>query len=71
MKSKKTRVRVTRTGRRLCLLFLISFSIGFCLSSCNVTRKVTTQSEFTQRGDTSVTIVTKTIETYDATKKTY
>lgn len=39
------------------------------LASCNVTRTVTTQSEFYQRGDTSVVIQTKTVETYDATKK--
>ncbi len=41
----------------------------FRLSSCNVTRTVTTRSEAWQRGDTSVVIQTKTIETYDASKK--
>lgn len=39
------------------------------LTSCNVTRVITNQSEYYQRGDTSVMIQTKTIETYDATKK--
>ena len=39
------------------------------LASCNVTRTITNQSEYYQRGDTSVIIQTKTIETYDATKK--
>ena len=38
-------------------------------TSCNVTRTITNQSEYYQRGDTSVVIQTKTIETYDATKK--
>lgn len=38
------------------------------LTSCNVTRTVTTQSEYFQRGDTTCTIVTKTIESYDARK---
>lgn len=38
-------------------------------AGCNVTRVVTTRSEYTQRGDTTVTIVTRTTETYDATKK--
>ena len=42
---------------------------GLCLASCNVTRTITTQSEYFQRGDTTCTIVTKTIETYDASKK--
>jgi hypothetical protein len=39
------------------------------LTSCNVTRTITNQSQYYQRGDTSVVIQTKTIETYDATKK--
>ena len=39
------------------------------LSSCNVTRTITTQSQYYQKGDTTCTIVTKTIETYDASKK--
>ena len=51
------------------LLALLALPI--LLASCNVTRKVTTQSEYVQRGDTSVVIMTKTIESYDATKKVY
>ena len=39
------------------------------LSSCNVTRTITTKSEYWQKADTSVVIQTKTIETYDASKK--
>lgn len=39
------------------------------MSSCNVTRRVTTESSFFQRGDTTIQIVTKTTESYDATKK--
>jgi hypothetical protein len=42
---------------------------ALALSSCNVTRTITNQSEYHQRGDTSVVIQTKTIETYDASKK--
>ena len=41
----------------------------FGLQSCNVTRTITSSSKFCQRGDTSIIITTKTIETYDATKK--
>ena len=44
-------------------------AIALGLSSCNVTRTITTQSQYWQRGDTSVVIQTKTIETYDASKK--
>ena len=38
------------------------------LTSCNVTRTITTESSSIQRGDTSVTIQTKTIESYNAFK---
>ena len=44
-------------------------AIALGLSSCNVTRTVTTKSEYWQKADTSVVIQTKTIETYDASKK--
>ena len=49
--------------------FLIIALVGVALMSCNVTRTVTTQSQYYQRGDTTCTIVTKTIESYDGTKK--
>lgn len=39
-------------------------------SACNVTRKVTTEASYFQKGDTTTTIVTKTVETYDAKKNT-
>lgn len=47
---------------------LLTVSV-LALSSCNVTRTITNQSEYVQRGDTSVVIQTKTVETYDASKK--
>lgn len=51
----------------LAALGAIASALG--LSSCNVTRVVTTKSEFMQRGDTSVVIQTKTKETYDGSIK--
>ena len=48
---------------------LTALGAAFGLSSCNVTRTVTTQSQYWQKGDTSCVIQTKTIESYDATKK--
>lgn len=47
---------------------LTALGAALGLTSCNVTRTVTTQSEYFQRGDTTCTIVTKTIESYDARK---
>ena len=48
---------------------LTALGAAFGLSSCNVTRTITTKSEYWQKADTSVFIQTKTIETYDASKK--
>ena len=44
-------------------------AIALGLQSCNVTRTITTTSSSVQRGDTTVIIQSKTIESYDATKK--
>ena len=48
---------------------LTALGAAFGLSSCNVTRTITTKSEFWQKADTCVVIQTKTIESYDGTKK--
>ena len=48
---------------------LTALGAAFGLSSCNVTRTITTKSEYWQKADTSVVIQTKTIETYDASRK--
>ena len=44
-------------------------AILFGLSSCTVTRVVSTDSSYVQSGDTSRTITVKTIETYTAKKQ--
>ena len=51
------------------LMLFVLFVLAIAMSSCNVTRTITTQSQYFQKGDTTCTIVTKTIETYDASKK--
>lgn len=44
--------------------------LSVCLvTSCNVTRTVTTTSQVIQRGDTTTTITSRTVESYDAIKK--
>ena len=48
---------------------LTALAAGLGLSSCNMTRTVTTRSEAWQRGDTSVVIQTKTVESYNAEKR--
>ena len=53
--------------RKLLIMTVVMTSI--LMASCNVTRTITTKSEYWQKADTSVIIQTKTIETYDASKK--
>lgn len=48
---------------------LTAFAASLGLTSCNVTRTISNESSYLQRGDTNVVIHTKTIETYDAIKK--
>ncbi len=55
--------RVMLLFSKIALITLIGVA-----SSCNVTRTITTTSSSVQRGDTTVVIQTKTIESYNATK---
>ena len=42
---------------------------GFALTGCNVTRTITTRSETYQHGDSSIVIQSRTVESYDASRK--
>ena len=55
------------TMRKILIMATILTSIT--LVACNVTRTITNESQYYQRGDTSVVIQTKTVETYDASKR--
>ena len=44
----------------------IAMAVG--LTSCNVTRTITTESRSLSRGDTAIIIQSKTIESYNAMK---
>jgi len=48
---------------------LTALAAGLGLTSCNVTRTITTRSEAWQKGDTNVVIQTKTVESYNAEKR--
>ncbi len=48
-------------------LTALGAALGF--SSCNVTRTITTRSETIQKGDSTVVIQTKTVESYDGSRK--
>jgi hypothetical protein len=53
----------------LTLLTALAIGLSVLLTSCNVTRTVTTTSSSVKRGDTTVIIQSKTIESYDASKR--
>ena len=57
--------------RRIKRIFVLAAALVLFFNSCNVTRRVITQSEYSHDGDKSVVIVTKTTESYDASKKIY
>lgn len=46
-----------------------ALGILFGFSSCQAVRTITTSSSYVQHGDTTTQITTKTIESYQATKK--
>ena len=48
---------------------LTALGAAFGLTSCNVTRTITTRSEAWQKGDTSVIIQSRTVESYDGSRK--
>ena len=64
---KKKQILKVIVSVLIAALTALAASLG--LSSCNVTRTITTRSEAWQKGDTSVVIQSKTVETYDASKK--
>ncbi len=53
----------------LTLLTALAIGLSVVLTACNVTRTVTTTSSSVKRGDTTVIIQSKTIESYDASKR--
>ena len=63
-RNSKERTQIMRK-----LLIMTVITTCTILASCNVTRTVTNESQYWQKGDTSVVIQTRTVETYDASKK--
>ena len=52
----------------LALAIATAIAMALGLTSCNVTRTITTESRSLTRGDTAIIIQTKTIESYNAEK---
>ena len=64
-----TRKQIIKIIVSVLIAALTALGAAFGLSACNVTRTITTRSETYQRGDSSVVIQSRTVESYDATKK--
>lgn len=47
----------------------LGIMFGITLQSCTAVRTITNESKYLQKGDTSVVIQTKTIESYNAKKE--
>ena len=65
---KKVFKEVSKAIAIVIITMLVSLAM-LMMSSCNVTRVVKTGASHFQKGDTTTTIVTKTTETYEGTKK--
>ena len=65
----KPNVKIIRIIVSVLIAALTALGAAIGLNSCNVVRTITNESQYYQRGDTSVVIQTKTIEQYDASKK--
>jgi hypothetical protein len=64
-----TKQQIVKIIISVLMAVLTALGAAFGLSACNVTRTVTTRSEAWQKGDTSVVIQTKTVESYDGSRK--
>ena len=60
--------RLIKAIKYLALSIATAVAMALGLTSCNVTRTITTESKSLTRGDTAVIIQSKTIESYNAMK---
>ena len=66
--SETQKQRLVKAIKYLALAVATAIAMALGLTSCNVTRTITTESKSLTRGDTAVIIQTKTIESYNAMK---
>ena len=60
--------RLMKAIKYLTLSIATALAMALGLTSCNVTRTITTESRSLTRGDTAIIIQSKTIESYNAMK---
>ena len=66
--SPKQQQKIKDAVKSIITSIAVIAAVIFGFSSCQVTRTITTESQSLQRGDTSVIIQTKAIESYNASK---
>lgn len=67
-------MKIDPTNKKKAIIYLVSaiataLGILWGMTSCQVSRNITTTAESYNKGDTVMLIQTKTIETYTGTKK--
>ena len=60
--------RLVNTIKYMALAMTTAIAMAMGLTSCNVTRTITTESKSLTHGDTAIIIQSKTIESYNAQK---
>ena len=60
--------RLMKAIKYLALSIATAIAMALGLTSCNVTRTITTESRSLTRGDTAIIIQSKSIESYNAMK---
>ena len=60
--------RLTKAIKYLLVSVATAVAMALGLTSCNVTRTITTESRSVTKGDTAIIIQSKTIESYTAKK---
>ena len=64
-------INQARQGRLAAIIIyvvVVLCTLALC-TSCNVTRTIVTKSEYSENGETKTVIESRTVESYDASKK--
>ena len=66
--TEQQKQRLVGAIKYLAVAIATAIAMALGLTSCNVTRTITTESKSLTRGDTAIIIQSKTIESYNAQK---
>ena len=66
--SETQKQRLMKAIKYLAMAVATAIAMALGLTSCNVTRTITTESKSVTKGDTAIIIQSKTIESYNAKK---